>query len=357
MKHIAFTLIFTLILFSQLVGNPVIPILISEIYFEEDEWTIELSDYYGFFETLDNLYFATSSDTAQFKSGIFLYENIPIIVNQDSMLTFLSINKNGDFLQVGEEYDGEWFDVCLPVYFGDYPDSWVNAPYEGQSLARVIFEIYNPPWSDIYFYLVKDNIPSLGYNPYQANTVGAFSGYVFDQQQNPISNAQIHYFYCCDDIYTNQNGYFENNYMYGINYNVTIYVDDIAMMDTLITIEPDSTTYCEFYIDIYSVDKEQLQRSKIILSNYPNPFIKSTTISFSATSLLRQLADTPGQAKINIYNIKGQLVKQLSIDNRQSSIEWDGKNESDVLQPPGFYFYSLEIDGKKVKTNKMIMVR
>jgi len=353
----AFTLIFTLVLFSQLVGNPIMPVLISEIYFEEDEWTIELSDYYGFFGSLDDLWFVASSDTAQFKSGIFLYDNIPIIVNQDSMLTPLSINKNGDFLQVRQEYDGEWFDVCLPVYFGDYPDSWVNAPNEGQSLGRIFF---SDPWGwGEDFFLVKNNTPSLGSNPYYVNTRGTFSGYVFDQQQNPIPNAQIHYFYYCDDIYTDQNGYFENNYMYGMNYNVTVYVDDIAMMDTLITIEPDSTTYCEFYINLYSVDEEQLQGSKIILSNYPNPFIESTTISFSA-------ADLRGLTQIRIYNIKGQKIKTLECGEslstkapicRNYSISWDGKNESDVLQPPGFYFYSLEIDGKKVKTNKMIMVR
>lgn len=347
MKYMAFTLIFTLVLFSQLVGNPIIVKYMSELYFEDDNWTIELAhtgEMGGwFFQNLDNLRLVSNTDTAQFNSGISLDDVNIILVTQDSLQAPLSINKNGDSVQLQEGSGDDWYFID-EIYFGDYPNSNVNAPFEGQSIVSV---------EEIGYEYAKDNIPSLGSNPYYANTRGAFSGYVFDQQQNPISNARIRSFYY-NDIYTNPNGYFENNYMYGMNYNVTVYVDDIAMMDTLITIEPDSTTYCEFYLNLYSVDEGQSQGSKIILSNYPNPFIESTKISFNFAT------KTHKTTQINIYNIKGQLIRKFQMANDKYQINevmWDGKNESDVLQPPGFYFYSLEIDGKKVKTNKMIMVR
>jgi len=357
MKYIVLTLLFTLVLFLQLVGNPIVVKFMSEIYFEGNNWTIELAytDEMGewFFQNLDNLRLVSTADTAQFNSGISLDDINIILVTQDSLQAPLSINKNGDSVQLQEGGGDDWYFID-EIYFGDYLNSHVNAPFEGQSIVSV---------EDIGYEYAKDNIPSLGSNPYYANTRGAFSGYVFDQQQNPIPNARIRFFYY-DDIYTNQNGYFENNYMYGMNYDLIIYVDDIAMMDTLITIEPDSTTYCEFYLDLYSIDEEQLQSRQLKLTNYPNPFIESTTISFSAADL-RGLSPLDskhltGQAQIKIYNIKGQLVKKFKIINYKfkiNEVEWDGKNEKGVLQPPGFYFYSLEVDGNRIKTNKMIMVR
>ncbi|MCK4358553.1 MAG: T9SS type A sorting domain-containing protein [Candidatus Cloacimonetes bacterium] len=350
MKYIILTFLFILSLYSQLVGNPIIVKYMSELYFEDDNWTIELAhtaEMGGwFFQNLDNLRLVSTTDTAQFNSGISLDDVNIILVTQDSLQAPLSINKNGDSVQLQEGGGDDWYFID-EIYFGDYPNSNVNAPFEGQSIVSV---------EEIGYEYAKDNIPSLGSNPYYANTRGTFSGYVFDQQQNPISNARIRFYYY-NDIYTNQNGYFENNYMCGMNYNVIIYVDDIAMLDTLITIEPDSTTYCEFYLDLYSIDEEQLQSRQLRLTNYPNPFIESTTISLLATSLCYA---TPGQAKIIIYNIKGQLVKEFKIQNYKfkiNEIEWGGKSDDGVLQPPGFYFYSLEVDGKKIKTNKMIMVR
>jgi hypothetical protein len=276
MKKIYVT-IFMLLLFSQLLANPIVVKYMSELYFEDDNWTIELAytDEMGerFFQNLDNHRLVSTTDTAQFNSGISLDNVNIILVTQDSLQAPLSINKNGDCVQLQVWNGDEWW-FTDEIRFGDYPNSNVNAPFEGQSIVSV---------EEIGYEYAKDNIPSLGSNPYYANTRGAFSGYVFDQQQNPISNARIRFFYY-NDIYTDQNGYFENNYMCGMNYDITVYVDDIAMMDTLITIEPDSTTYCEFHINLYSIDEEHLQRSKIILNNYPNPFIESTTISFNLTT-------------------------------------------------------------------------
>ncbi|MCK4339401.1 MAG: T9SS type A sorting domain-containing protein [Candidatus Cloacimonetes bacterium] len=361
MKYIAFTLLFILGLFSQLVGNLIPPPpVISEIYFEGNNWTIELAYAVEWTEPLflDECALISSAGEATFNEGIVLFPDSMLLITEDDILTPLFIDKNGDFIMI----TGSFVDDVIS--FGTYPGSYVNVPNEGQSLARGTLGYYwydwqgFPIWITIYI-LAKDNIPSLGSNIFSVNTRGTFCGYVYDLQGNPIQGAIINYFSCPNEeefiIETSENGYFENTYMYGMNYNVTIYVDDIAMLDTLITIDPDSTTYCEFYIDLTSVDEEIKQYNQIILTNYPNPFIESTTISFDLATSLRYA--TPGWAKIIIYNIKGQLIKQYSIGNHQLSIEWDGKSDDGVLQPPGFYFYSLEVDGKKVKTNKMIMVR
>ncbi len=363
MKYIAFTLIFTLVLFSQLVGNPIPPPpIISEIYFEGINWTIELAYGEEWAEPLflDECTLISSAGETTFNEGTVLFPDSILLITEDDITTPLFIDKDGDFLMIVGSF------VYEEVYFGNYSGSHVNAPYDNQSLARVAFEYHwywqgYPEWVTFYR-LAKENIPSLGSNIYSVNTRGTFCGYVYDLQGYPISNAKIYYFSSPDYeaflIEPSDDGYFENTYMCGMNYDVTIYVDDIAMMDTLITIEPDSTTYCEFYLDLYSIDEEQLQSRQLRLTNYPNPFIESTTISFSA-------ADLRGLSQIKIYNIKGQLVKELKIESpiysgtklKINEVVWDGKSNDGILQPPGFYFYSLEVDGKKVKTNKMIMVR
>ena len=53
------------------------------------------------------------------------------------------------------------------------------------------------------------------------------------------------------------------------------------------------------------------QKNIILYQNYPNPFSSSTTISFSATCLRQttaRQADLHRFTRIEIYNIKGQLV-------------------------------------------------
>jgi hypothetical protein len=342
--------IFMLLLFSQLLANPIEIKYMSEIYFEDDNWTIELAyteemGGWWFFQNLDNLRLVSTADTAQFNSGISLDDVNIILVTQDSLQAPLSINKNGDCVQLQEGSEDEWW-FTDEIRFGDYPGSWVNAPYEGQSLVGV--------WYNFSAY-AKDNIPSLGI-PWTINTFGSFCGNVLDLQGNPIPSATLGVYSPAwfGFIYPDETGHFEFT-GYGMNYEVTVYVDTTSMLDTLITVEPDSTTWCDFYINLPSVGEEQLQPSKTTLSNYPNPFIESTAISFTLDP-----RDTEN-AEIKIYNIKGQVVKQFKIKNSKLKISgevvWDEKDENGVLQAPGVYFYSLEIDGRKVRTNKMIMVR
>ena len=84
-------------------------------------------------------------------------------------------------------------------------------------------------------------------------------------------------------------------------------------------------------------------------NNYPNPFHAKTTISFFT-------AEDTEDAEIMIYNIKGQKVKQLSIENRQSSIEWNGKDDHDRNVASGIYFYKLKV-GRRSQTKKMILLK
>ncbi len=89
-----------------------------------------------------------------------------------------------------------------------------------------------------------------------------------------------------------------------------------------------------------------------LAQNYPNPFNPSTTISFS-------VQDNKQPFALNIYNIKGQLVRTLyrgKLNKGQHAIVWDGMD--DQFQPvgSGVYMYRL-ISGNRMETKKMMMIK
>jgi flagellar hook assembly protein FlgD len=87
------------------------------------------------------------------------------------------------------------------------------------------------------------------------------------------------------------------------------------------------------------------------MSNYPNPFNPQTTISYSLkeASVLR----------IDIYNLKGQLVKTLVNEAKgpgKHSIVWQGDDDNDRSVASGLYYYRMTA-GKYSSTKKMILMK
>ncbi len=95
--------------------------------------------------------------------------------------------------------------------------------------------------------------------------------------------------------------------------------------------------------------QNEIPDSAIKLNNYPNPFNPETTIRFDLT------AKDAKNTKLEIYNLKGQKIKQYSIFNNQSSISWDGTDENDQPVSSGIYFYKLNIENSPVK--KMLLLK
>ena len=66
------------------------------------------------------------------------------------------------------------------------------------------------------------------------------------------------------------------------------------------------------------------------------------------------------EAKVEIYNIKGQKIRTLSVDRSeaetQTSIFWDGTDKSGNQAFSGIYFYKVRT-AKKSYTKKMIKLR
>ena len=88
-----------------------------------------------------------------------------------------------------------------------------------------------------------------------------------------------------------------------------------------------------------------------LLGNHPNPFNPDTTIRYSLESDERVIID--------VYNIRGQLVKTLVNDYQragQYSVIWDGKDERGRDAGSGIFFYRMK-SGSYSSTRKMIMMK
>jgi len=93
-----------------------------------------------------------------------------------------------------------------------------------------------------------------------------------------------------------------------------------------------------------------------LLQNYPNPFNPETWLPYQLSQ------DVP--VTINIYNVKGQLVRSLHLGNKKAGIYvtkskaayWDGKNETGQAVSSGIFFYHLTA-GSFSATRRMLILK
>ena len=111
-----------------------------------------------------------------------------------------------------------------------------------------------------------------------------------------------------------------------------------------------------YYINLHivvDIDPEQPQNNSYKLSNFPNPFSHATNISYATT-------ESTENTEIKIYNVKGQLVRELKIKNSKlkiNEVDWDGKDQKGKEVKPGIYFYKLIVDGKTKAVEKCLLVK
>ena len=90
-------------------------------------------------------------------------------------------------------------------------------------------------------------------------------------------------------------------------------------------------------------------------NSYPNPFNPETWIPYRLAS--------EADVVIRIYNVDGQRVRTLDLGKQSAgryiaknrAAFWDGRNEEGGLVASGVYFYTLEVNGEKIESRKMIL--
>jgi len=100
----------------------------------------------------------------------------------------------------------------------------------------------------------------------------------------------------------------------------------------------------------------QAPKKSALLQNYPNPFNPDTWIPYQ----LSKNADVT----IRIYNVKGQLIRQIYFGHKQAgyyldkseAAYWDGKNNAGENTASGIYFYQLQT-GDFRAMRRMVIVK
>jgi hypothetical protein len=79
------------------------------------------------------------------------------------------------------------------------------------------------------------------------------------------------------------------------------------------------------------------------LSAYPNPYSVNTLITYNFSSI-----KSYSTASIVVFDMLGNMVKTINLNNSQGYVNMD---RSKLAQ--GMYFYSLVVDGSRLKTAKL----
>jgi len=91
--------------------------------------------------------------------------------------------------------------------------------------------------------------------------------------------------------------------------------------------------------------------TSMLQQNYPNPFNPETTISFNVAK--------SGNVDLDVYNMKGQLVKTLMNGSATAGLHqvvWNGNDNSGNKVASGVYFYKISNAGRS-ETMKMVLMK
>ena len=98
------------------------------------------------------------------------------------------------------------------------------------------------------------------------------------------------------------------------------------------------------------INNDIVNSKAILYQNIPNPFNPETSIKFSLVE--------SGHSLLEIYNIKGQLVKTLVNNNLpagEHSFIWNGKNEKGDQVTSGIYLYNLRTQNTSIQKKAILL--
>lgn len=151
--------------------------------------------------------------------------------------------------------------------------------------------------------------------------------------------------------------------LYNTNENPSGYQDAdyfLPQFSTSINIDWDDNYFYLFAQDniaIYSyqasaIDDDTTPPAVSVISCYPNPFTQKLKLEFTL--------DTPGNVLLEIYNIKGQLVKRLISESKSIGKHistWTGLNESGSMTTNGVYIVKLSVNGQVTSLKKVSYIK
>ena len=104
------------------------------------------------------------------------------------------------------------------------------------------------------------------------------------------------------------------------------------------------------FIEQHQQDMPVLPGETALHDNYPNPFNPCTTIRYELAR--------PGPVRLQVYDLRGALVRTLQDGNSPAGgfeIGWNGEDEHGARVASGVYFYRLSTPGFS-QTRKMVLI-
>ena len=109
---------------------------------------------------------------------------------------------------------------------------------------------------------------------------------------------------------------------------------------------------------LVSINQEDVVKPNVALSAYPNPSAISKSNRSSSINIQYQLPENVNQAKLKIFNIKGQYIRDFKIQNsKQGEIIWDGTDLNKQFVASGVYLISMQTNNQILKTQKIIILK
>jgi hypothetical protein len=178
---------------------------------------------------------------------------------------------------------------------------------------------------------------------------GTITGVISNQDNLPVSGATV-----TADTFsatTNELGLYILMLWAG-TYDVTAtHPDYEPVTHNDVTVSESQTVFLDFvFQSVNNSDAEIPAAVTALAGNFPNPFSRSTDIRYS----LKEAAEV----SISIYNLKGQLVRNLASIQKSlgsHSISWNCKDNSGKAVPGGLYFVRMKA-GKHSFTHKMLLM-
>ncbi|MEA3475188.1 MAG: FlgD immunoglobulin-like domain containing protein [Candidatus Cloacimonadota bacterium] len=190
-------------------------------------------------------------------------------------------------------------------------------------------------------------------NPGDPQTLQSKFCFITPEHQNPE-----HYFFIdvtdaiLNDIH-NQRDKSQFRIRFEISTDMDSLCDDVVFTYYNTTSIKDRPHLLIYYHDSTAVEHQyELSTNQILLENYPNPFNQETTIQYQLPSNIKN-------SFLEIFNIKGQLVKTIVNEHKEKGYYteiWDGRNDNGKKLANGIYFYKIKIEGKS-RVKKMLLLR
>lgn len=236
----------------------------------------------------------------------------------------------------------------FPVTFN--PNSYINSTFgigsaDYQSSAR--FKYANP---------AVDGFPLLSVDPLK--TTASFNGHIFKVESIAANANATNIYYYGSDYDNSSNQGAMNDLPVAVYYNMNpgkvvcisfpLYNMNLDESRTLV-----QHVFGELFDSVVSAsDAVQNPAADIRFSTvYPNPFPSSTSFDIETKDSITPL-------KLNIYNIKGQLVHSstISAKNAKYQFNWDAKDSAGKAVANGIYFVKAS-QGKSIAIKKIMKIR